>query len=262
MSDYFVILGDPVEHSLSPVIQQAALDFAGIDGVYGARRVDDIGMAQASDELRQGSLSGANVTMPHKRMAAQLADDLLGDAGRMRAANTLWGDDGRLIAASTDPDGVRFAWNYAVLPSDAPILVLGAGGAASAALVALSGRALAISARRDEAARGLLSTVRSDATVLPWGTGLSGAVLVNATPIGMGGGVLPGGVVDAAVGMLEMTYGAESKAQQTLAGRGFPVASGEMMLVGQAVASFRHWTGVEVPHSVMFDAIAAAESGR
>ena len=257
------ILGSPVEHSLSPIIQRAAFDYAGIEGTYERRDVGRKGMAAAIDEIRSGELTGANVTMPHKRLAASLADDLVGDARRMGAANTVWLVGDRVTAASTDPDGVRWAWEYAGLPDDGPVLVVGSGGAAVAALVALEGRALRVTARRQDAARQTVTSLHSDASVLPWGSALPGAVVVNATPIGMKGERLPGGVLDGAVGLLEMTYGrAVSSAVATMRSRSLPVATGKHMLVGQGVASFARWTGLEIPHSVMLEAIATAESGR
>ena len=252
----FVVLGDPVGTSLSPVIQQAAFDYAGIEGTYGARQVDDDGMAQAIDEIRSGRLAGANVTMPHKRLAVSLADRIVGDAARMSAANTLWREGDQAVAASTDPDGIQFAWRQAELPMDTPVLILGAGGAAAAAVVGLEDRLVAVSARSQEAGEQLLATLGSDAWLVPWGIGVPDAVVVNATPLGMKGEPLPDAVLDEASGLLEMTYGTEpSPAAVALERRLLPVAGGELMLVGQGAASFEIWTGVSVPHQVMLDAI-------
>lgn len=250
------VLGDPVAHSLSPLIQRAALDHAGIAGTYVRRQVDREGMQRAADDIRSGELDGANVTMPHKGLAAQLADDRSPEAERCGGANTLWMDDGCLRAHTTDPDGVRFAWEHAGLPDDAPVLLLGAGGAAAAALAALDGRECRVSARRPEAARALVERVNPRSPLIGWGEGLPGAVVVNATPLGMAGDNLPTGVLDGAVGLLEMAYGrGRTPAESHLRSKGYPVARGELMLVGQGVASFAIWTGVEVPPEVMLDAL-------
>ncbi|MDE0170387.1 MAG: hypothetical protein OXS29_12915 [bacterium] len=250
------VLGNPVAHSLSPRIQRAALAYAGIEGTYVRRRVDPDGMQRAAADIRSGRLYGANVTMPHKGLAARLADDRSPEAQRCAGANTLWMEGGRLRAHTTDPDGVRFAWDHAGLPEDAPVLLLGAGGAAAAALAALDGRECRVSARREEAARALVSQVNPDAPLIGWGKGVPGAVVVNATPLGMAGDNLPSGVLDEAVGLLEMAYGqGETPAGVLLRSRGFPVAPGELMLVGQGVASFAIWTGVDVPPEVMLAAL-------
>ena len=238
------------------MIHRAALEFTGIVGTYVRRQVDDEGMERVAAEIRDGRLDGANVTMPHKARAARLADRLSPVAERCGGANTLWREGDRLCAHTTDPDGVRFAWEHAGLPDDAPVLLLGAGGAAAAALAALEGRACRVSARREEAARALVDRVAPDASVIGWGTALPGAVVVNATPLGLAGESLPGGVLDEAVGLLEMNYGAgETPAEVVLRSRNRPVAPGELMLVGQGAASFAIWTGVEVPPAVMLAAL-------
>lgn len=250
------VLGDPVAHSLSPVIQRAALEHAGIEGTYVRRQVDDEGMEKAAAAIRSGRLDGANVTMPHKRLAARLADDRSPEVERCGGANTLWMDGGRLRAHTTDPDGVRFAWKHAGLPEEAQVLLLGAGGAAAAALAALDDRSCRVSARREEAARGLVERVNPEVPLIGWGEGLPGSVVVNATPLGMAGDRLPGAVLDSAVGLLEMAYGSgQTPAEVLLRSRGYPVAPGELMLVGQGAASFGIWTGVEIPPEVMLAAL-------
>ena len=250
------VLGNPVAHSLSPVIQRAALEHAGIEGTYLHREVDDEGMRRAAAEIREGNLDGANVTMPHKGLAARLADSLSPAAERCGGANTLWREGRRLCAHTTDPEGVRFAWGHAGLPEDAPVLVLGAGGAAAAALDALDGRERLVSARREEAARTLAERAAADVRAVGWGAAVSGAVVVNATPLGRAGESLPGRVIDEAAGLLEMNYGpGETPAEALLRSLGRPVAPGELMLVGQGAASFAIWTGVEAPHAVMLAAL-------
>jgi len=252
------VLGDPVAHSLSPVIHAAALEFAGLEGSYDRRQVDRHGMGRAAADLRSGRLAGANVTMPHKALAAGLADRRSGAVVRSGGANTLWMENGRLHADSTDPEGVRFAWQHARLPGDAPVLLLGAGSAAAAALLALGDREVWVAARRPEAAHDLVARVGARAVVAPWGQPVAGAVLVNATPLGMRGESLPAGILDEAGGLLELAYGREqTPAEAALAARDLPVASGELMLVGQGAASFAIWTGVEVPPTVMLAALAA-----
>ena len=259
----FAILGDPVAHSLSPAIQNAGFAYAGVDARYERRRVDEAGFLRAVEDLRAGRLAGANVTMPHKRLAARLADEIRGEGALMGAANTLWAEDGKLLAASTDPAGVHFAWAYAGLSEVAPVHILGAGGAAVAAVVALRGRALWVSARREDKAREMVVALESDASVIPWGTPIPDSVLVNATPLGMSGERLPLSVVASSTGLLEMTYGTRpSPAAVDMTERSLPVATGELMLVGQGIASFHLWTGIDIPHSVMIEALATAQSGR
>lgn len=238
------VLGDPVAHSLSPILHTAALRAAGICGSYEARRVDESGMAKAAAELRSGELDGANITMPHKDLAARLADRLAGDAARTGAVNTWVRIGGEIVGHNTDVAGIRLAWKWGGLPEDGPVLVIGAGGAAAAALVALEGRVLRIAARRPEAAAELVAAVGVDADVVPWAAPARDAVLVNATPVGMVGEELPGGFFEGAAGLFDMAYGEVPTPAVERAHRGgLPAADGPMMLLGQASGSFRLWTG-------------------
>jgi shikimate dehydrogenase len=258
-----VVLGDPIAHSLSPTIQQAALDAVGIPGVYQARRVDADGVEAAVGELRRGELDGANVTMPHKGVAAALSDRLEAAAHRADAVNTLVRVHHVIVGHNTDVGGVHTAWGWAGLPPEGPVLVLGAGGAAAAALLALEGRPLAIAARRREAGTALVDRLGVAAEVIPWGAGVRGAAVVNGTPLGMRGESLPDGVLDGATGLLEMAYGAgPTPAAVTMAAAGLPVASGPDMLLAQGAASFELWTGRKAPVESMRRAMEAEMARR
>jgi shikimate dehydrogenase len=254
-----VLLGDPVAHSLSPAIQGAALAAAGVPGTYEARRVDEAGLEAAVEELRAGGIDGANVTMPHKRSAAQMCSRLDPDAGRAGAANTLVrvGDDA--IGHNTDIAGIRAAWKRAGLPSQGRVLILGTGGAAAAALLALAEREVSLSGRRKGAAARLAERLGVAATEVPWGTGVAGATVVNATPIGMHAEVLPEAVLDGGKALFDMAYGADpTPAAERYRAKGHPVADGIDMLIGQAAESFRLWTG----RVADTDAMRAAVAGR
>ncbi|MEN8234170.1 MAG: hypothetical protein ABFR89_04530 [Actinomycetota bacterium] len=246
------LLGDPVSHSRSPAIHNAGLAAVGIEGRYDGRRVDEDGMRSAIDEIRYGGLDGANVTMPHKHLAFELVDRVSQDALRSSAVNTLVKTAGEVWGHNTDVTGLRTLWGEAGFPTGAPVLVLGTGGAAGAAVVARSDVQVFISGRRSEAAGGLLKSTRIDGEVVAWGTGVEGAVVVNATPLGMGGETLPAGVLDKAIGLVDMAYGS-SATPAVLHARslGMPVVDGPEFLLAQAVASFEIWTGVEAPMDAM-----------
>lgn len=244
------LLGDPVAHSRSPAIHAAALAAVGIAGSYEARRVDGAGLAAAIAELRAGSLDGANVTMPHKTPAHRACEALDDDAARAGAVNTLAVRDGRLQGWNTDVAGMRDL--LAALPS-APVLVLGAGGAAAAAIVAASG-SVRVSARSPQRTAALAGVTGAEPH--PWGEPWPGAVVVNATPLGMHGEDLPSGVLRGAAGLLDLAYGPqETPAVRRARADGLPCADGVEALVAQAAVSFTLWTGVPAPRPVM---VAAA----
>ena len=247
-----VVLGDPIDHSRSPAIHTAALSAAGIEGTYLARCVDEAGLRAAMSELRRGDLTGANITMPHKVAAAGLVDRRTEVSQRSGSVNTWLQRNGEIVGTSTDGEGILYALSEASVGDGLPPLILGAGGAAAAALLALESRSPVISARRPDAALELARRVGVPAPVIEWGRPLAGALVVNATPIGMGGESLPHAVIGSAAALLDMVYGptatpAVLQAQEA----GISVADGLTMLVGQAAASFRLWTGVEPNHAVM-----------
>lgn len=255
-----VVLGDPVEHSRSPAIHTAALAAVGIEGTYSARRVDDAGMALAVDEVRYGRITGANVTMPHKRLAFELADRTTEGAMRSGAVNTLTRSEGEVWGYNTDIDGIRAVWATREFPVDAPVLVLGAGGAAAGALVALADRSVAISGRRRNAAADLLEQTRAGGSVVPWAESLPGAVVVNATPLGMEGESLPEGVMAAASGFFDLTYASvESPSLRRAREAGLPTADGKDLLLAQAAVSFEVWTGIPAPAAVMRAAFSSGQ---
>lgn len=247
-----VVLGDPVDHSRSPAIQTAALEACGIDGTYTARRVDPAGMVGAVDEVRYGRLSGANVTMPHKQLAFELVDRVSETALRSEAVNTLVRRDGEVWGYNTDVDGVQAVWESASLPKDRPVLLLGTGGAAAGVVVAMADRTIVISGRRDRAAAELLERTRGEGSIVPWGTPVDGAVVVNATPIGMNAEPLPADVLEGASGFFDLTYGpAESPSVRYARDLEIPFADGKELLLAQAAVSFEIWTRVPAPIDVM-----------
>ncbi|NNF65520.1 MAG: shikimate dehydrogenase [Acidimicrobiia bacterium] len=254
MADSFrlALLGNPVRHSRSPAMHNAALRTLGLAGAYEALRVDHDGMVGAAHGVRSGHFDGANITMPHKQLAFDLADSLSVVAQRAGAVNTWVRSAGRLEGHNTDVDGIVRAWDSASFPSDAPVLILGSGGAAAAACLALHDRKVLVAARRMTAVDEMVHRLGVDATAHPWGVPLTGAVIVNATPIGMHGESLPTAVVARASGLFDMTYGdIPSPAIEAGSALGIPTLDGREMLLGQAMASFTLWTGYAAPEAAM-----------
>ena len=254
----FVLLGNPVAHSLSPRLHNAALAAAGIAGTYSARRVDASAFHAAVAELRSGKLTGANVTMPHKARAHAAADRHDAAAAAAGAVNTLFMTGDGLMGCNTDVTGVRRVWADAGFPDRGPVLVLGAGGAAAGVLVALRDHDLCITARNPDAAARLLDRIGVAAEIVPWGEGRP-AVVINATPLGMAGEGLPPGIMDAAGGFIDLAYGptptpAVAEARRRL----LPAVDGIGVLIAQAAAAFELWTGKPAPVDAMRGAVAAA----
>lgn len=232
-------------------MHRAALSACGLAGSYQARRVDESGLRAGIAELRSGELDGANITMPFKATACELVDRAAPEAARAGSVNSWVKVDGEVVGYSTDVSGIRTTWSRKGLPREA-VLILGAGGAAAAALVALEGLRIRVSARRPGAAAALLERVGVEGAVHEWGAPLPGHVVVNGTPLGMDAETLPVGVVEASSGLFEMAYGWDETPAVTRARRaGLPVADGIDLLAAQAEESFWLWTGVVSPSGLM-----------
>jgi len=244
------VLGDPVSHSRSPAIHNAALAAAGLSGVYKARRVDDHGLRAAFDEVRSGELAGFNVTMPHKGLAADLCDRLEIDAARAGSVNTVALIDDVVWGFCTDIGGIGDAWGE--LPTIGPVLILGAGGAAAAACVALADRPIYLAARRFGAGAELGQRLGLTVGEIRWEVPVVDSVVVNCTPIGMKGEALPVAVLATSGGLFDMAYGSvTTPAVQMVRKEGLPAVEGLDFLVAQAARSFRIWTGLNPPVEVM-----------
>jgi len=266
------VIGDPVSHSLSPAIHNAAFRSAGLDWVYVAfpvRRGDGDRAAQA---MRTLGLSGLSVTMPHKAPVVTGLDALGPVASRLGVVNTLYwratptGDE--LVGESTDGAGFLGALrdDEGLDPAGARCLVLGAGGAARAVTLALgdAGAASVTVAARDLGAATACAELAG-----PAGTpleisrpALSRAVaesrlVVNATPVGMDAGDglpfdLPVGPIGPAHYVVDLVYApAVTPLIQAGRSRGATVANGLGMLIHQAGRQFELWTGRPAPLDVM-----------
>jgi shikimate dehydrogenase len=250
------VIGDPISHSRSPAIHNAALAALGIEGSYHARRVRGSEIEDVFADLRSGALDGINVTMPLKGVAAALVDELDPDARRAGSVNTVVRrPDGTLVGYSTDTSALRRLW-----PGEGryPTLILGAGGAAAAACLAARGRSLYVSARRAGAASALATSLEMTLMEIPWGAAVVDAVLVNATPLGMHGEPLEARLIGLAASLIDLAYGDETTpAVSEARAAGIPTIDGIDFLVAQAADAFSLWTGREAPIEAM---VAAARN--
>jgi shikimate dehydrogenase len=255
------IIGDPVAHSRSPAIHNAAFAELDLDYVFVAFPVRPGGGIDAVRAVHVLGLAGLSVTMPHKHDAARACDELTPAAAALGAVNAVARrEDGTLLGASTDGDGfVRALADEGVTPGGRRVLVLGAGGAARAVVRALGEQdaSVAVAARRAGAARAAAALAPEGRPVaLPdveaWVP--EAEIIVNATPLGMGGEqppfpteLLHDGqlVVDTVYHPAETPLLAQARA------RGARATNGLGMLVHQAALAFELWTGRPAPLPVM-----------
>ncbi|TMF88111.1 MAG: shikimate dehydrogenase [Chloroflexi bacterium] len=238
-------------------MQRAAFTAAGLRGWdYRIHDVAPEGLGGAVALLREAEYAGANVTIPHKVRVMEHVDGVDGEASAVGAVNTICRQEGRLVGMNTDVVGLRAALaEVGVDPVGAPALVLGAGGSARAAAVALAGARVTYVARRPEAAGPLKPVLAWDDPA--WHRlAASADVLVNATPLGRQGeaalppGVEPGGAV---IDLVYVRGGTPLTALAASLGR--PCADGWSILVAQGAAAFTAWTGRPAPIAAMTAAL-------
>jgi len=261
------VIGDPVRHSLSPILHNTAYRELGLDWSYVAFEVPDGQTAAALQGARALGLVGLSVTMPHKTAAAAACDELTDDAAALRSVNTATVEDGKLLGASTDGPGfLRSLADAGCDPTGARVLVVGGGGAARAVALAF-GRAAAhvqVAARRPVAAAETAALAGGEA--VEWhdraAAAIDAAIVVNATPVGMGDdpaivvavdALHPGQVVaDLVYHPLETPLLREARA------RGATAVDGLGMLVHQAALQVERWSGQAAPVPAMRRAAEAA----
>jgi len=258
----FVLLGDPVTHSLSPVMQNAAFDAAGIDAVYFAIRCSaELVPTLMAAVARAGG--GGNITIPHKGVAAGAVERPTAAVRATGACNTFWFEDGQLAGDNTDVTGVTAVMTGLVGSlSGARGLVIGAGGAARATVFALldaGASAVVLGRSRDRLA--LLQSTFSWAEARLTVTGKvesirseSFQVVVNATPLGMRpGDALPLDLDDVITNaVVDLVYGPSATPWiRAAVDRGIPAADGREMLVAQGAAAFERWCGSPAPVPAM-----------
>lgn len=272
------IFGDPVAHSLSPLMQNAALQAAGIDAVYVPFHVTPTQLCDAVQAIRSLGILGVNLTIPHKEKGCAMVDELDPTAALIGAVNTIVQRNGRLIGFNTDGlgllRGLREELGLA-LPGKR-VLVLGAGGAARAAVVALAQAGVAwvgVANRTHERAVELLAAlqpkIKGTAFAAVPLAGLpelsEGPVdlLINSTSVGLQGEALAVPLercVRSDGAVYDMTYGREPTPLVSLARTyGLAAADGLGMLAGQGAEAFRLWFETPAPAGVMR---AALESVR
>ena len=268
------IVGHPIAHSMSPVLHNAWLERAGLNGVYAPFSPGEDGLARFVAAMRGGTMRGVNVTIPYKEEALALADRASDLARLAGAANLLlFSPDGAVFADNTDGPGMLSALKAHADydPDSGPAVVLGAGGAArgaAAALMLAGAPAVRIvnrtKARAEAIARDLGGVVtahaESDMTAA-----LSGAALiVNATSLGLGGGPGPAADLAAAPGavVMDMVYKPlRTELLERAAAAGHRTVDGLEMLIRQAVPSYEAFFGAAPPADVDVRGLALAHLG-
>ncbi len=267
------IVGDPVEHSMSPAMQNAAFAAAGLDWVYVAFRLRRGEAEAGTAAMKAMGIRGLNVTVPHKVDIRPFLDSIDDVARRIGAVNTIVNDGGLLRGYNTDAAGfARALKDHDVEVRDRTVVLLGAGGAGRAAAFSLADRGarLVILNRGVARAQALAADVAgatgiviehgplSDESLQHWLP--SASLLVNTTSVGMnpvtGDSPCPAQLLREDLVVCDIVYNPRrTTLLQEAAERGARTVSGVEMLVWQGALAFELWTGVQAPVEVMRSAV-------
>jgi shikimate dehydrogenase len=260
------LLGDPVRHSLSPAFQNAAIRHLGLDAVYVALRCSSSDAPGLIRSLARAG-GGGNVTVPHKQLAARAVEVPSDRVVRTGACNAFWLAEGRVHGDNTDVAGVGGAVRSLLgrSPAGASVLLLGAGGAASAAVCALAdegaGRIVIVN-RTPERAHELSARFRAPGLRIATADSVDELrgerfdLAINSTSLGLNAGdplpLDPRASTLTVGAALDLVYSPrETQWVHEMRACGIPSADGKEMLVQQGAAAFRHWFGVDAPVEVM-----------
>src|ERR1035438_10135339 len=254
------VAGDPIEHSLSPVIMNTALRRENVNGVYlplHARTLKDLIHC-----VREIPLHGLSVTMPYKQAILPHLDNTDAHTTKVSACNTVVrGQEGKLYGFNTDIAGVLRPLEQRIAIEKAKILVLGAGGAARAAVFGLKerGAEVWILNRTSVKAQKLARQAKAHTVKRADLRKLTFDVIINATPVGMGNTrdcPLKDEEIQARV-VFDMVYDpVETHLLQVARAKGFTVIPGIEMFVQQAARQFAIWTGKPAPAADMLHAVS------
>lgn len=267
------LLGDPVAHSFSPVLQNAAFAAAGIDGVYVAVRCSVHDLPGLMGAIGRAGGAG-NITLPHKEKAAAVVDVRSEAVRRTGACNTFWGAEGQIHGDNTDVEGFQRALRSFLggPPTGHRVLLIGAGGAARAVMVGLMDDGVSevvIANRTIERARAMARRIGGERARVADTPGMIDGgdfdLVINATRLGLEAEEpLPLDLerLARAGAVMDLVYGKEPtpflKAADALGIRG---ADGGEMLVQQGAVAFERWWGEPGPVEAMRDALNALRRG-
>ncbi|NNN19840.1 MAG: shikimate dehydrogenase [Acidimicrobiaceae bacterium] len=259
----FAVIGDPIDHSLSPALLNAAFTAAKLDAVYTALKVAGENLEGAIRGVRSMGIAGLSVTMPHKASIIGHLDRVTDRAHRLNSVNCVYWDDGELVGDSTDGPALVASLEFEFGGSIAgkSVMIFGTGGAARAIVLALKEAGvggITVVGRRSEAVERVVALGESVARSGEIGDARNAEILINATSVGMtetdgeGHSPIPSGLLESRHFVCDIVYfPLMTPLLKDAMGAGARISNGIGMLVHQAARAFRIWTGQEPPLDIM-----------
>jgi shikimate dehydrogenase len=268
------VIGNPVEHSLSPAIHNRAFQELGLDFVYLAFRVEDAkSVAMGMRALE--NFRGLSVTIPHKVAIIEHLDEIAEVDRQIGSVNTVVNENGKLIGSGSDGPGARMALiDSGVKLTGQRVMMLGSGGASRAIAFDLAHHAapssLVILGVIEDELIGLVKDLKATTGIPVFGEMLDdkslpprveeAQVIIHATPIGMhpktDASLVPKELMHRDLAIMDVVYNPlKTKLLQDAESLGLQTVSGADMFVNQALFQFEIWTGQKAPREVMREVV-------
>jgi len=184
----YLVIGNPIEHSLSPKLHNYWIKENNIDAVYDKKKLDDDGLKNIISEVKEEKISGINVTVPFKKSVIPFLDELSPEANETQSVNTIYLNNKKTIGHNTDITGFELALKYSKYDvSNKEILILGAGGVVPSIIFSLKkmkAYKITISNRTKEKAEDLKNLFKY-LNIVDWGQIPKFDMIINATSIGL-----------------------------------------------------------------------------
>ena len=261
MYEVYGIIGDPVDHSLSPVMHNVAFREKNIKAVYGAFRVSSSDLAKAVEGIRALNIKGVSVTIPHKEKVMEYLEEIDEIAYEIGAVNTIVNENGVLKGYNTDWIGVLKAFKEnGVEIQDKKVVIIGAGGASKSVVYALikgGAKKIFVYNRTFEKAKFLEK--KFGVIAKPWEelNSANGDIIIQTTSVGLKSWKSPveESVISRFKVAMDIVYLPLETKFLSLAKKHGKIIDGLQMLLYQGVEQFKLWTGIEPPVKLMEKAI-------
>ena len=248
----FIVIGNPIEHSLSPILHNYWIKINGIDATYKKQKLNEDELEQLISQVKKKEISGINVTVPFKKAIIPLLDELSTEAKNTQSVNTIYLKDSKVVGHNTDIFGFENSIKkskYSLVNKE--VLILGAGGVVPSIIFALNKMKVSkikISNRTKEKAENL-KAIFKNIEIVKWGKVPNFDVIINATSIGL-----------KKEDNINLDFSSNSKSSlfydviynpretnflKTGKSLGNITLNGKLMFVYQALSAFNIWHGIE-----------------
>ena len=184
----YLVIGNPIEHSLSPKLHNYWIKKNNIEAVYDKKQINESDIKFVIDEIKNEKINGINVTVPFKKLVIPFMDELSSEANESQSVNTIYFQSGKVIGHNTDISGFELGIKYSKYDvKNKIVFILGAGGVVSSIIIALKkmGAAKIIISNRTKTKAEDLKNFFNELEIIDWGKTPNFDMIINATSIGL-----------------------------------------------------------------------------